>query len=258
MKIIDIFIIFCIIFTVDTTLLASEKNVHRECQLIAGYDQAKPFHFRNSKGVVVGFDADILREVLGSIGCQVVFKEIPWVRTLLYVEKGKIDIAIGASFKVKRTQWAYYSVPYKYINHWLYTRADKHIDVDSIDKFFNNKLKLGVVIGWGYPIEIRNELDIPKYSSLVYKVPTFVQLPKMLNKDRLDGIVAIPEMLRTEIIQNNFSHKFSARAQYKEELHFIFSKNSVLPKLVAGFNNALYQFVYSGRRKKILLKYGLN
>ncbi len=257
MKIIYIFIILCVVVTVDSTF-ASEKDVHHGCQLKAGYDEAKPFHFRNEKGLVVGIDADILREVLDIMGCQLKFHELPWARTLLFIENGTIDIAIGAGFTEKRAQWAYYSVPYKFIDHWLYTQADKHINVNSIDTFLKKNLKLGVVIGWKYPVEIRNALDNPEYSNLIVKVATFSQLPKILNLDRVDGIIAIPEQLRTEILRNKFSHQFVSRAHYKEELHFMFSKKSVLPKIVTDFNNTLYQLIYNGHRKKILLKYESN
>lgn len=254
MKLINSLIILFVIFTFET-LFASEKNIGRVCTLTAGYDEVKPFHFKNSKNVVVGIDADILRKVMKQINCNVVFRELPWGRTLLSVKNGAIDIGIGAGFKIQRAQWAYYSVSYKYIDHWLYTKAKQHQKVDSIEKFFEKKLRLGVVVGWGYPTEIRRSLDSPKNLKLINQVSTFKQLPKMLNLGRLDGIIAIPSALKGEIIRNKISSQFVSRAQYKEELYIIFSKKSVSPQLVTDFNNALYAFISSGQRKEVLSKY---
>lgn len=254
MNIINILILISLIFSTQSAL-ASENDTSHNCQLTAGYDEAKPFHYKNDSDVVVGIDADILRGVMNSIGCQITFQELPWARTLLYVETGTVDVAIGAGYKNARAQWANYSVAYKSINHWLYTRKNRHIDVDSIDEFFNKGLTLGVVTGWGYPIEIRDALSNPNYSNLIIEVSDFEQLPKMLDANRINGIIAIPDQLKSKVVRNNFSHQFISNAQYQEDLHFMFSKESVPPRFVTDFNNALYQLIHNGHRSKILRKY---
>lgn len=236
---------------------SSGSEARTVVKLRVGYDEAKPFHFLE-KGVVVGTDADILRKAAENIGCELSFEELPWARTLTYLEHGELDVAIGASFKTKRAEWAYYSAPYKSIDHWLYTRADKNSDVASIEDFFKRRLTLGVVTGWSYPTELRSVLDSPENSKFIIKVSSFGQLPKMLNADRVNGIVAIPEHLQSEVLKHTLSHPFAVRAKYREELHFMFSKQSVSSDVVANFNNALFQVVTSGYRQKTFLKYKQN
>lgn len=197
----------------------------------------------------------VLMPTFCSIGCQIKFQELPWARTLLYVETGTVDIAIGAGYKNARALWANYSAAYKSINHWLYTHKNRHIDVSSIDEFFKKGLTLGVVTGWGYPVEIRDALNNPKYSNLIIEISDFEQLPKMLDVNRIDGIIANPDHLQSEVSLNNFSHQFISNAQYQEDLHFMFSKKSVPSRIVTNFNNALYRIIHNGHRSESLRKY---
>ena len=232
--------------------LESYSQVNGRCELVAGYDRVEPFHFPKD-GKIVGIDAEILNQGAKKIGCAVTYKELPWARTLSLLERGEIDVAIGASFKESRAKWAYYSVPYKFIDHWLYTRIDKHQQVVSIEGFFENQLSLGAVIGWGYPVEVSQALAKKSNANNISRVSTFEQLPKMLRRGRVDGIIASPTALEKEIGKN--INKFASRAQYKEELHFMFSKQSVASDVVARFNNAIYEIIYSGDRKEIFNKY---
>ncbi len=232
---------------------ASEEG--EECKLVAGFDNTAPFHYLNTQNEVVGRDADILRAIAREIDCEIHFQELPWSRTLSYVEQGKVDIAIGAGFKESRAQWGYYSSPYKFIDHRLYTKKQHHVDVDSLEQFFANKLKLGTMLGWGYPPEVRLILEKPEFKQQVIPVSQFPSLIKMLKADRVDGIMAIPDHLKRELYGHPDLALFRARAHYQEALHFIFSKKSVSPELVARFNNALFKFDTTDQRKQILDKY---
>lgn len=216
-----------------------------DSKLIAGYDIAKPFHYLED-GKLIGIDIEILESVIGKTGYTIEFIEMPWARTLLSVEKGEVHIAIGAGFNEARTQWGYYSLPYKHINHWLYTKKNHFNQITSIEDFLNAGLRLGVIIGWGYPIEIRHEINKEKYKDQLVEGKTTEQLLKLLELGRIDGLIAIPEMLK---------HPLVPRAKYREDLYFIFSKSSVKPNYVTEFNNALLSIIYSGKRNEIMAKY---
>ena len=119
------------------------------CDLAVGYDESIPFHYSNEQGQIVGSDTDILREAMLPVACDLTFLELPWTRTMLGVEQGTVDVAIGAKHTKERAVFAYYSVPYKIIQHWLYTMADQHKDVDSLSDFFLKGKQLGIVRGVG-------------------------------------------------------------------------------------------------------------
>jgi polar amino acid transport system substrate-binding protein len=215
------------------------------CELTTGYDNAKPFHYLNEDNVVVGTDADILREAMRIAECKISFLELPWIRTLQQVENGSVDIAIGAKATKERALFAHYSAPYKSIEHNLYTAKGKHGEVQSIEAFLdNNDRTLGVVIGWGYPPEIAQAINA---ISNVHKVSKFEQLPKMLELGRIDGMIATPKTLTQLYNPKEISNKFAVRARYQEKLHFLFSKKSVNKSFVDTFNKGLILLANNGR-----------
>lgn len=226
-------------------VLVIESVFTEDTKLIAGYDIAKPFHYLEN-GKLIGIDIEILESVIDKTGYTIEYIELPWARTLLNVEKGQVDIAIGAGFNESRTQWGYYSLPYKHINHWLYTKKEHFDHITSIDDFLNSGLILGIIIGWGYPIEIKLEISKELYKDQLVKGKNIEQLLKLLELGRIDGLIAIPEMLDQPLVP---------RAKYKEDLYFIFSKSSVKPDYVAEFNNALLILINSGKRNEIMTKY---
>ncbi len=229
------------------------------CELIAGYEDEKPYHFKNNQGVVVGTDADLLREVLQNMGCNILFKEVPWKRTLDGVKEGKIDIAIGAKYLDKRAKFAFYSPAYKKIRHWLYTRKGEYSEVKSIDSFFNKKnAKLGVMRGWGYPPMIANALNNKENAESIIQTNYLEQLPKILDAGRCDGIIFTPETLENQIRNQKFNHDFTPIVHYEEELHFLFSKENVSADVVAEFNASLIKLVVQGYQNKIFEKYKTN
>lgn len=236
--------------------IMSTSGYSISCEFKAGFEEEFPYHFTNDKGVVVGIDADILKEVFLSVGCKVIFLPRPWKRTLNDVQKGNLDIAIGAKYLDERAKFAYYSMRYKSIRHWLFTREGEYKEIDSIDSFLKvAKEPLGVVRGWGYPPEISNVINKSIHSEKVTKVNIFEQLPKMLDNYRLDAIIANPITLGNERKKVRLSHKFISKAQYGEKLYFLFSKKTVQPELVVKFNNALLKLINGERYQQILLKY---
>lgn len=237
-------------------IMITAGKVNKVYNITAGYDEAVPYHYTNDTGIIVGSDADILREILSMINCTIEFKERPWPRTLLAVKSGQLDIAIGAKYTDERAEYAYYSAPYKTIQHWLYTLDNTHEDVKSLETFLKKgKRTLGVVTGWGYPPEIAAYINNDSYKDSIEYVGTFEQLPKMLAAGRLDGIIANPENLAATIAHDKIAKKFVARARYEEQLHFLFSKKSVKPEIVQEFNAVLFKYFNEGRLKGILKKY---
>lgn len=225
------------------------------CDLVVGYDESTPFHFTSTQGLVIGSDADILKEATLQSGCKLTFVEMPWTRTLLGVERGTVDVAIGAKFTKERAKFAHYSIPYKVIQHWLYTIADRHDEISSLSDLFLGGKKLGVVRGWGYPPEIAKQINDEKNKQNVVDVNTFEQLPRMLEHGRIEGMIATPETLKEHVEGLKSTKQFVVRARYQELLHFLFSKKSVPEGVVQSVNNELERLSRRGRLETIIESY---
>lgn len=228
-------------------LLLATVTTHA-CEFVVGYDEAPPFHYSDTNGKIIGTDADILRESMASTGCSLTFKELPWSRTLAGVENGSVSIAIGAKYTDERAKFALYSTPYKTIQHWLYTQAGQHDEIDSLAAFLGTGERvLGVVLGWGYPPEIAKLINDKKFKERVTFVTSFELLPKMLAMGRVDGIIAIPESLKKVIKTEQITTSFVDRAHYQEPLHYLFSRESVKPAVVIAFNEGFFKLTSEGR-----------
>ena len=225
------------------------------CEFKVGYDESNPFHYSDEQGLVVGSDADILREATLPVACDLAFVKLPWSRTLSGVEQGTVDIAIGAKHTKERAAFAYYSVPYKVIQHWFYTMADQHEDVDSLSGFFLKGKQLGIVRGWGYPPEIAIQINNQKNKNNIVEVNTFEQLPEMLERGRIDGMIASPSNLKNYTDKTKAIDLFVVRARYQEPLHFLFSKKSAPRDVVLDFNKELSTLLNKGRVEAIIESY---
>lgn len=219
----------------------------------AGYEDEKPFHFKDSTGTIVGTDAEILREALKRTGSSVLFKKVPWTRTLMSVKEGNLAIAIGAKFTEERNRFAFYSKSYKGINHWLYTKNEQHKEITSLEQLVKQQpCRVGIVRGWGYPPEIAKLINDPQYKKRFNTVNSFAQLPEMLREGRLDGIIATPAMLRETI---TYHSDFDVRAKYSEKLHFLFSRKLFTKEFIMKFNGALNELHEEGYIKEVMEKY---
>lgn len=219
----------------------------------AGYDDERPFHYIDSTGTVVGTDADILRKAIEKTGCSVLFKKVPWSRTLMSVEEGTLGIAIGAKFTEERNRFAFYSSSYKGINHWVYTKKERHQGIYSLEQLVKQpRCRIGIVRGWGYPPEIAKLINNPQYKEKFNEVNSFAQLPEMLKEGRLDGIIATPAMLQETV---SYHSEFDVRAKYSEKLHFIFSRKLVTEEFMKKFNTALKELETQGHIEEIMEKY---
>lgn len=230
-----------------------------DCEFLVGFENDRPFNYKNKQGVVVGSDADILNAVMKSINCSVIFYEIPWKRSLKELSVGNIDVVIGGKFLPEREKYAFYSSPYKKIYHWLYIKKSLSSQKSNLVEFLSQGLILGVVNGWSYPNKIYNLIHSVKHKEQIVRVSSFDVLPELLNRDRVQGIIANPYQLSEVALRYSIDDKkFVPIDFFEEELHFIFSRKSKKEKYILEFNNSLLKLIYTGKRDELLKKYNVS
>lgn len=209
------------------------------CRIVAGYEQVPPYQYQDEQGQVVGIDADILRIVLNDIGCQLDFETSPWKRTLSGVRTGKLDAALGASFKDERAKWAHYSIPYRGQPHVIFENRDPGTNASSLSKYLRDGHSLGVVLGWHYTDKIRKLIDDPAYRPLVEVVPDVATAIKMHNRGRFEGFLANPSSIANIIGKPRLAEAYRMIKADVDILHFLFSRVTVDTDLVSQFNERL-------------------
>lgn len=92
------------------------------CELRFGWEPYVPYQFAGAGGEVTGADIVLMRELAAAIGCEVVFKELPWARQLLELENGAIDVVMSASRTPERAEYALFSMPYRRAEMAIFVR----------------------------------------------------------------------------------------------------------------------------------------
>src|SRR4051812_46963715 len=102
MKIIRQFLVALCIFSLGTSVAA-------RCVKRMAWASNEPYIFKAEDGNVRGLSADLVREALSRIQCDVEFSEIPWGRSLLELKAGRVDLLAGAADTAERKEFAYFS-----------------------------------------------------------------------------------------------------------------------------------------------------
>ncbi|PCJ60863.1 MAG: hypothetical protein COA79_07330 [Planctomycetota bacterium] len=224
-------------------------------ELQIAFEDLKPNHFFNLKKEVVGGDADVLKIIFKKMKIKFKFVEVPWKRTLFSIENGDmVDVGIGAKHTDARAKFAFYSEPYKSIQHHLYVLKNGSKS-KSLLNLLERKKTIGLVIGWGYPKEISDLVELKKYKNQIFRIAKFEQLPEMLSKKRVDSIIAEPAALISLPKGKIYESKCIVVEKFSEKLHFLFSKKRVKESVVKRFNNELKRIKASGDLTKIYKKY---
>ena len=226
-----------------------------DCKLTAGYELEPPYHYPDSNGTIIGIDAEILITVLEEIGCRVNFKVRPWKRTLLGIEHGKLDIALGASFKTERAAFAYYSPPYRGQPHVIFETANRAKRPASLESFLKAGHTIGTVHGWHYTNGIRKFLDDPIYRSQVVIASSIDGAMKMLDRGRFQGFLANPSSVAGMIGKQELLKRYVMTRADIDILHYLFSRKSVAADIAARFNRRLKEKLAAGLFFRICKKF---
>jgi polar amino acid transport system substrate-binding protein len=218
---------------------ACPASANAACSVVAGYGVEPPYHYPDEDGRVIGIDADILRSVLGDIGCEIRFVQRPWKRTLVEIKEGSLDSTMGASFREERAKFAHYSMPYRGQPHVVITGKARIPAARSLSEFLDNGHNLGVVLGWHYTDAIRALLDGPRYAKQVVTVPKFELAVSMLDAGRFEGLLGNPSVLAGIVGVERVRRDYAMLPADIDVLHILFSRKSVSADIAARFNRQL-------------------
>ena len=234
-------------FALTGVLLAIIPGIgNAACSLNAGYTAEPPYHYPDNDGNIIGIDADILRIVLGDIGCGLTFEILPWKRTLSQIKAGRTDTTMGASFKEDRAKFAYYSIPYRGQPHVIAFKKSANVVAGSLEEYLENGQSLGVVLGWHYTNEIRALLDAPQFQGQIFVAPKFELLLKMHEAQRFLGFLTNPSVLAGFVGGGRLKTEYDMVRADIDILHFLFSKKTVSEDIARRFNSRLKEKLGSG------------
>lgn len=252
-----------IIFVVTIMILSGLAPLTRateEMTLIQGWNPWKPFAYMDENDSMAGIDVEIAHQILSRAGYQVRYQEASWARQLRWIEDGTIHIAASAMKTPEREAYAYFSEPYYTESYIVFVRRGEsgNYDISSLQDIVGSSFRLGVMRGSMYGDKYVRLMENPFFSRQVEEVTSDEQNHQKLLTHRLDGFIQEASRMRTE------GKEFGILEQVEQLfvidgdcLHFMFSKKSVSPEVVAMFNEGLRNLRNVGTYQRIFEKYGV-
>jgi polar amino acid transport system substrate-binding protein len=222
------------------------------------YDDA-PYYYKAADGEVVGLNADLVRAALKGLQCEAQFVELPWARALRELELGRLDILPGAFRTPEREKYAYFSRPVNRSPNVLFIakRVASRYKPKTLADISGTGFRMGAQIGVAYGPDYDALIKTPAFAAQITPVTSRRNAWKMIEQDRLDGIIADEISGLVELQQMGLSEAVVKTEVIVsgEAVQMALSQASLTPEFVADFDRSLNTMMADGRYKKILERY---
>jgi len=231
-----------------------------ECHLRVGWEPYGVYTFRNPDGDLVGADIDLVKANAEEAGCKVSFHEMPWVRILLALQKGTLEVATSASWTEERNRFAYYSKTYRYAEMAVFVRRGEvdRYPINSLADIRGIDFTLGVIVGYHYNDEVDELMKDPAFAARIDGAVDYRTNIRKLVHGRLDGYLA--EDVNVMIAEANILGLGEKVERHPmpvsgDQLHLMFSRKTVDPAIVSKMDAAIVEMRGDGRLQAMIDKY---
>ena len=238
----------------------SRSPAAEPCTLRVGWEPYAPFTFADENGEATGADIDLITAVADAIGCAIVPVELPWARILKEVEQGTLDLSTSTSRTPERDQWALFSRPYRETEIAIYVRRGEtqRFALQELADIPEQQLRLGVIVDYYYGEALAEAASDPDFAAWIDGAPDYPTNIRKLVSGRIDGFlvedVAVVEAELARMGMSEAVERYPLRIP-GQKLHFMFSRETVEPDLVAQVDAAIAQMRADGRLDAITAKY---
>ena len=230
------------------------------CELRVGWEPYAPYTYSDEEGELTGADIELIRALAGEVGCTLEFAELPWARILREVEHGTLDVSTSTSWTPERTQWAWFSEPYRETEMAIYVRRGEvgRFDLKRLADIAEQEFRLGVITDYYYGDEYQALTADPRYHPWIDGATDYATNIRKLSSGRIDGYlvedvaVMAAELARLGLTGQVERYPLPIKG---EQLRFMFSRKTVDAGLVAALDAALERMRADGRLVAIMSKY---
>jgi polar amino acid transport system substrate-binding protein len=224
--------------------------------ITVGWETWYPYQYQDNNKQLIGLDVFILNAIAEKISVDLAYIELPWIRHLMYVKNGEINIAMGSSKNREREEYAYFTDPYRIekVRLFVMKGKEKEMKLVTLADVIGSNYILGVERGYFYGDEYTYLSTRPNFKDHFNEVTDLSQNVKMLLNGSIDGLLADPIAMNTYIDMFNLQGKFYQHSLYiyQAEIYFMLSKSSMSLEDVTQFNHAISELKNSGEIKQII------
>lgn len=230
------------------------------CTLRAGYDSYGVYSYSDGHGRAGGIDIDVVRAWARELGCHVTFEEMPWQRILLAIEAGQLDLSSSASMTEERLRFARFSVPYRQAEVAIYVRRGEtgRFALEGLRDIPKAGLRLGIVTGYYYGEDFEALMADERFAAQIDPAADYdINIRKLLHR-RIDGFIVDDVGVMASALRRlgvNDRIERHPLALPGDDLHFMFSRNTVDAPRVEAVNRVLQRMKNEGRLQEIMRKH---
>lgn len=261
-RILGFFLIFCTWIIGQAQAAPADKE-----NLTNGWYFWDPYQYSSRDPSVgselTGLDIELTRAITKLAGKSVQYSPIEWKQHQQDLIEGKVDFASGATKTPEREAIYYFSKPYRFEENSFFVRRgdEEKYTFNNIHDFMklatDRKLKIGVIEGYVYADPAINKwLEDPANKPYIYTAANDAKNISLLLEGKIDGFIADRIAGATEIWRAQLGDKLTeVRLNVKTPIHFMFSKQTVLPATVEKFNQAIDQIQRTDQYQNIISWY---
>ncbi|RQD67316.1 MAG: hypothetical protein D5R98_00980 [Desulfonatronovibrio sp. MSAO_Bac4] len=259
-------LLFVIFFTVLSAGTHAQTPPVRE--LSSGWYNRPPYQMLEGTGssnIITGLEIKAAYELFESAGYQVSFEPMTWSEMLASLKAGSIDFVMGAYYDKSRTEYCYYSIPYRFERNSVYIHkkipgTDKIESMDDLLVFLKeNSLRMaaiGKVDEYIYGSDSFVEFLESSPESLTF-VPSrgYNESMNLVSQGHADFFVANPVIADRIIARTGHTSQIK---RLEPELWKLISryfaedeKNRAMPVSSAQSENLHNQFLYLGTKLRV-------
>lgn len=231
-----------------------------QCEKTLRWDDDPPFSMQMPNGDISGIDVELNRAVLGHLDCNVTLRKLPWARALRELELGRLDILPGAFRRPERAKYAHFSgavIPVSHNILFMHERAFAKWPITRLTELRDTEFRLGAQIRVYYGSDFQEVMNDPAFAARVTILAKRENLWRMLERGRIDGVIANEHTGAYEIRELGLGEQIIATnvVVSHEPAEVAFSKASNDLVFVRKYADALQQVVADGRYEQIVQRY---
>lgn len=233
------------LFVLCSLLLAS-RAIAAPCQLrFAAENDFPPHLIRDDDAHWHGQSVELLQALAAKVGCQVQFVSSPWLRALVQLKTGELDVISHFYKNTDREKDFYFIGPHHQEGIWLIGQPHDFQQVHTITdtKALQPKRRIAVLNGAYYGETFERYRRDPNFAAQLVPISSIQDKLALLNAGRVDGILEDRSVLRYwQQHKAKQAHRYQPIVLvYQAPVYFGFSKTSISPALFAKLQAAWQQ-----------------
>jgi polar amino acid transport system substrate-binding protein len=227
----------------------------KSADLSVGWELWYPYQYHNKNQQLVGLDTDSFNAIMAEAKLSFTIAEIPWKTHLHFINTGKMDLAMGASWSKEREKYAYFSLPYRKEVVKLFVKQGnaKNIQLKTLSDLASSPYMVGVESGYYYGKQYQELVKSAGFRANLTEVIDLEQNVTLLMQGHLDGFLVDPNTMQSFVKKYQMENEFEQYPLdiYNADIFIMLSKKSSQVGVLNKINRAISTLTDNGELNRI-------